>query len=52
MRENSYTSVVCVIILTKIDKVLNLKLYFRKQMCIPWMSHILYKEHLTFNDII
>lgn len=49
MRENSHTSVVCIITLIKYDKVLNLKLFFKRWMCIPCMSHILYKEDFTYN---
>lgn len=44
MRENNHTRVACVIILIKIDKVLNLKLFFRKQMPVLSMTHVLYKE--------
>lgn len=49
MRENNHTRVVCVIILIKIDKVLNLKLFSRKQMHILWMTHVLYKESCSYN---
>lgn len=49
MRENNYTRVACVIILIKIDKVLNLKLFFRKQMPVLWMTHVLYKESWGYN---
>lgn len=49
MRENNHTSVVCVIILIKIDKVLNSKMFSRKQMHILQMTHVLYKERWGCN---
>lgn len=49
MRENNYISVVCVIILIKIDKVFNLKMFFRKQMYILQMIYVLYKERWGCN---
>lgn len=41
MSENNHARVACVIILIKIDKVLNLKLFSSKQMPVLSMTHVL-----------